>query len=495
MEKSLYCLLIFCLMAAVGLPVQNAGKGGILDQARSLEDKGEFRKATDFIRQHLATAKDLTPDQREELEFEIERVARIRQDYDLTREDLLESLKKRIKDFQPEELKKWEEGGRLDMLRIDGTNYYAGPSVSNLFYRYPDIRARRIEKPTGDEKFAKAAWENYVKLTEMAKKSPDPLLDPQTFRVTMTVTVKENAVTEGKTIRCWLPYPRACPSQTDIQFLSSEPELKWLDQPQSLMRSAYVEQPAKPEKPTVFRMTYQYRTFSRCFNIDPARVLPYDTADLEYGEYTREKPPHVVFLPEFKALSEKILGDEANPYLKAKKIYEWIAHNIVYSYAREYSTLLNISKYTYDHRYGDCGQEALLFITLCRMNGIPARWESGWVAYPGWKGMHDWTQIYIRPYGWIPVDPYMGIFTVSMDETLTPKQRASLRDFYFGNMDHFRLIANNDHSVPLFPPKRSFRSDTVDFQRGELEADGKNIYYDKFSYKMEFEPLGESDVE
>ncbi len=495
MKKAFYGLLVFCVMSLVMLPLASAGNDNILDQARSLKREGEFAKATALMQQHLASVKDLPPAQREGLKFLIERLARIRLDYDLTRQNLLDSLQKAVKDFQPEELQKWEDEGRLDKQRIDGTVYYVGPSVSNLFFRYPDIRARKIAKSTGDQKFADAAWENYVKLVEMARTSPDPLLYPQTFRVTMTVTVDANAVPAGKTIRCWLPYPRACPSQTDIHFISSEPELKWLDKPESLMRSAYFEQPAKPDTPTVFRMTYRYMTFSRFFSIDPARVLPYDTSDPEYIKYTQQKPLHVVFLPEFKALSTKILGDETNPYLKARKIYEWIAHNIVYSYAREYSTLLNISKYTYDHRYGDCGQEALLFITLCRMNGIPARWESGWVAYPGWKGMHDWTQIYISPYGWIPVDPYLGIFTVSMDETLTSEQREALRDFYFGNMDHFRLIANNDHSVPLFPAKRFLRSDTVDFQRGELETDGENIYYGRFSYKMEFEPLNEKATE
>jgi hypothetical protein len=38
--------------------------------------------------------------------------------------------------------------------------------------------------------------------------------------------------------------------------------------------------------------------------------------------------------------------------------------------------------------------------------------------------------------------------------------------------------------VPLDPAKPSLRSDTVDFQRGEVEAGGRNVYFDRFSYKM-----------
>ena len=39
--------------------------------------------------------------------------------------------------------------------------------------------------------------------------------------------------------------------------------------------------------------------------------------------------------------------------------------------AREYSTIENIPEYELDNHKGDCGQVSLLFITLCRISGIP----------------------------------------------------------------------------------------------------------------------------
>ena len=48
---------------------------------------------------------------------------------------------------------------------------------------------------------------------------------------------------------------------------------------------------------------------------------------------------------------------------------------------------------------------------------------------------------------------------------------------------------NSDFGRPLVPPKDDFRSETVDFQRGEVECEGKNLYFDKWSYKMRIQPL------
>ena len=44
---------------------------------------------------------------------------------------------------------------------------------------------------------------------------------------------------------------------------------------------------------------------------------------------------------------------------------------------REYFTISNISEYAATNLKGDCGVQAILFITLCRIAGIPAKWQSG----------------------------------------------------------------------------------------------------------------------
>lgn len=47
-------------------------------------------------------------------------------------------------------------------------------------------------------------------------------------------------------------------------------------------------------------------------------------------------------------------------------------------------------------KHGDCGMVSLLFITLCRLNGIPAKWQSGFMMHPGDVNLHDWAEIYFE---------------------------------------------------------------------------------------------------
>jgi hypothetical protein len=69
--------------------------------------------------------------------------------------------------------------------------------------------------------------------------------------------------------------------------------------------------------------------------------------------------------------------------------------------------------------------------------------------------------------------------------TLTPEQQHEVRDFYFGGLDQWRMAANSDHCQELLPPKKSLRSDTVDFQRGELEWGEHNLYFDQYDYELD----------
>lgn len=83
--------------------------------------------------------------------------------------------------------------------------------------------------------------------------------------------------------------------------------------------------------------------------------------------------------------------------------------------------------------------------------------------------------------GWVPVDQSFGIpaFARNADEEY----------FFLGGIDSWRMIVNTDYGMPLVPEKKYPRSETVDFQRGEVEWEGGNLYFPQWSYHMDIDYL------
>lgn len=409
---------------------------------------------------------------------EAERIRRIQLDYYLDLDGLKRALDERVKDWTEDELKQWITEGRFDMRVLQGEPCFLGSTASNLYFRLPELRPRWLRSDYSQFaasrlKTAQYAFNEYP--------APNQEQGARRLHIRMKVTVDEGVVGAGDTVRCWLPYPKETSYQRDVTFITSSQtsSIAGNDGPH---RSIYMEQVATDQAPW-FEVEYAYTAVPRYQTIDPEKV----TKDLppEVLKFTKEKPPQIRFHPEFIERVDSIVGDETNPYWIAYKIYQWIGQYACYSFAREYSTLNDIPMYVYHNRFGDCGQIALTFMTLCRIKGVPARWESGWMIYPDGKNLHDWTSIYLDPYGWVPVDPNFGLEVWKSWSGLKHDERELLSKFYFGHLSPYRLVANDQFSEPHRPKKKFPRSDTVDFQRGELETDAGNIYFNQFDYELE----------
>lgn len=478
--------LIIAGLICIGLSHYGMAQNNIVNEASKLEEKGQFKQAAALLKSAI-DAKKSSPAELKDLEFQLDRLARIKQDNSLTKEQLFDELKRSVKDLTSAEFETWIKQGWLDGREIDGTLYFFDSAISNLYFRHPELNSRRFEpRNVAEKEQLRLNIVTSIKKAALTEKTPYVL--PKTFHVTMNVTAEANAAPSGEMIRAWVPIPRRYPFQTDFKLVSSSWPPKLIADENSPIRSIYFEEPAQDSKPTRFKIEYQFTMRGVSFDLDPKKIQHYDPKDEAVKRFTAEAP-HVVFTPEIKALSARIVGHETNPMLKAKKIYDWLSDHLQYSYAIEYSTIPNISDYCRSKGYGDCGQQALLFITLCRYNGIPARWQSGWDLFPNATSNHDWSEIYLAPYGWMPVDPYMGNHAMRYITTLTQAQKVQIRDFYFGGLDQYRMAANSDHNQTLDPPKESFRSDNVDFQRGEMEHGGKNIYFGHFSYSLHYKEL------
>lgn len=408
---------------------------------------------------------------------------RLLTDFSRTETEVKDYIRKYIPDVTDEQMRQWEASGALECMTLDGEKRYFRNAGPNLFR--VDSACYKIKAAKDGVSFSGSEKVNMKNLPEViasVKKNGNPITTPKRMRVTYTLTVDSNAVPAGELIRCWLPYPRTDQSrQQDVKFISaSEPEYTF--SPQDCLHSTlYMEKCAVQDEPTVFSESFEYTANAEWHNLKPEDIQPYDTASSIYKEYTAEREKHIIFSPRMRQLAAKLTEGETNPFLKAKRIFRWVNDNFPWASAREYSTIENIPEYVLDNNKGDCGQVSLLFITLCRISGIPAHFQSGFMMHPKAWNLHDWAEIYFEGIGWVPVDQSFGIPTFA--------RNADEEYFFLGGIDSWRMIVNSDYGMPLMPEKKYPRSETVDFQRGEVEWEGGNLYFPKWDYHMDIEYL------
>lgn len=442
-------------------------------------DAGDFAGAEAAIAASLADpATDA--ETRDALRFQRERMRRIRLDFTLSEADVHARLREQIPDLRGEDVAAWDRSGLLEHLSIDGTRRYFSRAVSNLFRLDPATAARRANpKPFRDSPLQRV-HPHHRDVRAAALASGDTGVLPQRFRITQSLTVDADAVPAGETVRAWIPYPREIPGQQEaIRLLGSVPAGASIAPGSTLQRTAYLERKAEAGKQTRFEVSYELVVSAQYHAIDAGKVQAAAITP-ELAPFVAERAPHVVFTEDMRRFSREVVGDEKNPYRIAQKLFAAVDQRFPWAGAREYSTLTNISDYTLHAGHGDCGQQTLLLITLLRLNGIPARWQSGMMFSPGdYWNLHDWGQVYLAPYGWVPMDVTFGRFETD----------PALQWFYLGGLDGYRIAFNDDWSTPLWPAKQHFRSETVDSQRGEVEWRGGNLYFDQWDYDFEWKAL------
>jgi Transglutaminase-like superfamily len=473
MKNFIIVILLTFMISIIGQTQQQ--------KIKSLIGIGEFTKATSLI-DIAVFDENVTGEEKLYLSFQKERMDRIRKDFRKSEDDVLNFIKKYYPNASSKDLKKWEINGSLEFKIIDGEKYYFNRAASNLFRIDKEAKLQK-EKIDGINKSNHRIFlEGYLpEVIEKSKEHKNNFVLPVKMRLNYKLVVEPDVIPEGEIIRCWLPYPREKGErQKDVKLVSINNENYVISLEQNLHRTIYTEQIAVKGKATEFKLSVEFTGVNEFHKLTPASVVKYKKDSSEYIKYTSERLPHIQFTKRIKEISNTIVGKEKNPIIIAKKIYKWINDNIPWAGAREYSTIKNISDYCLANMHGDCGIKTLTFITLARYNGIPARWESGLMLHPNSWNLHDWGEVYFEGIGWVPVDQSFGLIDSEDEDT---------KWFFLGGNEAYHMIINNDYSQPLFPAKTFPRSETVDFQRGEVEWKGGNLYFDKWDYFIDVEYL------
>ena len=168
-------------------------------------------------------------------------------------------------------------------------------------------------------------------------------------------------------------------------------------------------------------MRVRAHTWTLRYYIFPEKVGDLD--DIPYGvrkAYLADGDKYRIDDPVIREVVDDVVGDEANAYAVMRALYDHVLANMEYELAGGW----NVAPAVLERGSGSCSEYTFVFIALCRAAGLPARYVGSIVQrYDDAavdEGFHRWAEVYLPPYGWVPVDPSRG------DKGTPARQAASI---------------------------------------------------------------------
>ena len=417
---------------------------------------GDYERLISVIDRRLAD-ETLPAPLRKRLQLERILAARIPSQYPYSYEDALELLRANIRDFKDEELGTLWEENTADWIYINGRVQFHELFFDNLMKTRDDYGARFLGTMEDNEKNAALLRENVRLMEEHGGRTVHMRLLTR-----LSLTPEAEKACMGKTAHVYMPLPVEYAQVRNLRLLGFEGTA---GEPVSVDNGSYPQRTARFETVIrggeVWQTEFEFDNETVFRNPDPSQVL-----FSQPSFYTGEEAPHIRFTPYLRELTRSVTEGEENPLLEAEKIYRFITSQVKYSFVRSYSTVEDIPEFTAANRKGDCGFQALLFITMCRIAGIPARWQSGLYATPLTVGSHDWAQYYVAPFGWLSADCSFGGSAFRQGDE---KRRA----YYGANLDPYRIPYASQFMHSFSREEEGLRDDPYDNQSGEVFCGGR----------------------
>lgn len=414
-----------------------------------------------------------SPMMKKRLELEKELLPRRLRRYPYTRETAMKRMRERVPDFTEAELDAMETDGCVDYIYYGGEKRYVSSFSGTLIRMSKDLAAREVKQPEPDDG---------TNLDDFIADIKEKGFSAYRFRIKSSLKIEDDFFDPAKTYTVHIPVPARSAQQDESKIRVCADG--YVSSPDACQRTVCFQRRSDTNLP--FEMEIEYE--SRLKYVDPFRDVPrivYPDVPAPCEDDLSEQYPHIAFTPYLRQLAAWIAGDEKRPLYLAKRVYDYITRNVRYSFMRTYFLIDRHAEYCALNMKGDCGLQAILFITLCRILGIPARWQSGWTVDKFSTGDHDWAMFWTAEFGWLFADPSYGGGAHRMG-------KEDRRQYYFGNLDCFRMVANSRYQSEFDPPKKHERFDPYDSQDGEVETETEGFdsnAFDRTDITQEFVKL------
>ena len=458
---------------------------------QQMKERGNLKGAEAYL-QHLLETGDCLPEERRRFRAELEILRRLPVEYPYTRAEALELVRRYVPNFSEADFDSLRTDGRIFWRYLDGEPRYFGRFFDSLCKTDPFFAVAAEKQghhvPGSDRKLLSESAEKMRAQGELSVR----------LTVRAELELEEALYREGALVRAYLPLPRVTEEQSEIavEEMSAGGQL---GAEAAEQRVVFWEERLGENHP--FIVSYRFLHTERYRDVYglAERMQAEDRAEkwvereankqvrnaentaengmrpcLENG-YDRALFPPNAYL---RSLAAELTAGVTEPLVKAKCFYDFITKKVRYSFMPSYFCLDRMAERCAMDRVGDCGIQALLFLSLCEAVGIPARWESGLKTEPKFIGAHDWVRFFTPSFGWRAADlSYGGSAWKRGDELL--------HRFYFGNVDPWRMAANARILGETGFPEPEFRADPYDNQVGEMALDGRGLRYEEFRRRKE----------
>ena len=448
---------------------------------QQMKERGNLEEAEAYL-QHLLETGDCLPEERRRFRAEQEILRRLTAEYPYTRAEALELVRRYVPNFSEADFDSLRTDGRIFWRYLDGEPRYFGRFFDSLCKTDPFFAVAAEKQghhvPGSDRKLLSESAEKMRAQGELSVR----------LAVRAELELAEAVFREGALVRAYLPLPRVTEEQSDI-VLEEMSAGGQLSAESAAQRVVFWEERFGENHPFIvsyrFLHTERYRDvygLAERMQAEGRAEKQSENGTTKYGAEKRTESGYdsALFPPSayLRSLAAALTEGVTEPLVKAKCFYDFITKKVRYSFMPSYFCLDRMAERCAMDRVGDCGIQALLFLSLCEAVGIPARWESGLKTEPKFIGAHDWVRFFTPSFGWRAADlSYGGSAWKRGDELL--------HRFYFGNVDPWRMAANARILGETGFSEPEFRADPYDNQVGEMALDGRGLRYEEFRRRKE----------
>jgi transglutaminase-like putative cysteine protease len=316
-------------------------------------------------------------------------------------------------------------GGSLDLSNLvparDYNLDYVSWSDREIRLRVPDGAASGNILVKSDKGTSNAA---YFVVNRGAGSKTYSSARKYSVQYAMNVTVA--AAAAENTLYLWMPRILPTPEQRTIESVAQDPAPLLDTTAASLYSFTNLQKGGKYK----VSMSWMFDRYAVATQVNPGDVPAYATASELYATFTAPDPLVPSTASDVARAAALAVGGEKNPWLKARRIYDWLLAQLTYSPAAgDTVAALRTKK-------GNAFAYSSLYCALLRAAGVPARMVAGYLVGDAGQQTrrHFWDEFYVETLGWIPVDPTLGD-----QKTLLPNAPTAdfdARVYYFGNLDN-----------------------------------------------------------